>query len=93
MSRSDYVPKNDDQLLDWSEKLVTYATENHDRWNVGAPNAEMVALTDKFAATLRKTKSSNRGAIDVQEKNDAKKALVKACRVYVQGFLAKNPNS
>jgi len=92
MSRSDYVPKNDDQLLDWVEKLVAYAAEHHSKWNVGAPDDDFIAQKGKFADALRKTKSKNRGAIDVQEKNDAKKALVKSCRVYVQGFLAKNPN-
>jgi hypothetical protein len=44
-----------------------------------------------FETKLAKMSDPNHGKIDTLEKNTSRKTLEKACREYVQGFLARNP--
>jgi len=92
MSKKDYIPSKDTQLLDFSKNLTEYATSNFARWKVPAPGDDMTDLISTFEYCLGKTSLPNRGKVDVLEKNEAKKALEKALRTYIQGFLARNPN-
>jgi len=88
----DYVPANDESLLDWARQLNACATANYSRWGVESPAALIAEPLAVFSAAMERSSNPNRGKIDVLEKNEAKKTLVKACRTYVQGFLARNPH-
>ena len=92
MSRkSDYIPKGDFHLLDWSKAFSAYAEASHERWGVLCPCETFNPLIADFETKLQKAKSSNSGAVDVKAKNMAKEKLVKEIRVYVQGYVARNP--
>jgi len=94
MSKHDYVPRNDNKLLDWAKVLLDYAgmMVNCQRWGVIPPPD---TLTDAFAGfekKLKKCKSPSRSLVDVAAKNVVKVKLVKELRNYIQGFLARNTN-
>jgi hypothetical protein len=46
---------------------------------------------DGYEEALERAQASNRGSIDVHNKNTARKVLEKEARNFVQGFLARNP--
>ena len=87
-----YIPKNDKAFIAWVRKVIAYAALHFERFKVGAPTAELIAMIDDFGMKLDKIDNPNHGKVDMIEKNDARKTLEKAIRTYVQGFLAKNPN-
>ena len=91
MSSKDYIPRYERELLDWAKELFGYSAANCAMWKVAPPSEESLNLLAAYEAALAITELPNRGKVDVSRKNGAKKALVKACRSYVQGFLAKNP--
>jgi len=88
----DYIPHSDEQFLEWAKQLNTYATANFSRWGVESPAALIAEPLTIFTAAMERAANPNRGKVDVLEKNEAKQRLVKACRTYVQGFLARNPH-
>ena len=92
MNRSDYIPRGDEKLLEWSKNLVVCAAANCVKWGIESPEIRISAPLAAFESKLAGALNPNRGKIDVSEKQEAKAALVKACRTYVQGFLARNPN-
>ena len=92
MINRDYISVNDIQFLDRTKTLLSYATEKHETWGVLAPTGMISLLLDDYQAKLAKSKAPNSGKVDVLVKNEAKGKLEKACRTYVQGFLARNPN-
>ena len=91
MAKKSYIPASDDKLLEWAKKLQVHATANAAIWKISPPDASLVDLIGVFEVKLRKAKDPNRGKVDVMEKTEARKSLEKACRTYVQGFLARNP--
>jgi hypothetical protein len=72
--------------------LCEYETKNALRFQVPAPSGEVTDNLERFETCLKKASEPNRGKVDVLKKNEARAALVKDIRTYVQGFLAKNPN-
>jgi hypothetical protein len=92
MSKRDYIPQTDARLLEWAQFLFTYATTNAARMKIFPPSGDLSDLVETFELRLQQTSSPNRGKVDIIQKNDARKALIKEFRVFVQGFLAKNPN-
>jgi hypothetical protein len=92
MGSGDYIPHGDDKLLEWAKNLKVYAAANCSKWGVESPDVRLGAPLVDFEAKLIGAANPNRGKIDVMLKKEAQAALVKACRTYVQGFLARNPN-
>ncbi|GBU23360.1 hypothetical protein R80B4_03277 [Fibrobacteres bacterium R8-0-B4] len=93
MYKHDYIPDNNDDLLRFVAKIRAYAApEACARMNAPPPDSVVdPSLIDRFAAALENAKKPNRGKIDVAAKAEARAALVKKCREYIQGFLARNP--
>ena len=88
----DYVPYEDNRLCFWAKTLLEYSVEHFQRWKVADPNDFIAEPLENFEAKLLRTKDPNCGRVDKAVKKEAKKILVKACRQYVQGFLARNPH-
>jgi hypothetical protein len=91
MSRIDYVPRRDADLLVWAQRLFDYATPKATSWKVPAPSGDMSDAIESFDFALQKATAPNSGRVDTMAKNKARAALVRECRTYVQGFLARNP--
>jgi len=91
MATKSYIPRSDEKFLAWAANLSNYALKNAARWKVSPPDDAFNDLISDFESKLEKAKSPNRGKIDVLQKTEARKVLEKECRVYVQGFLARNP--
>jgi len=91
MAKKTYIPGSDEKFLVWAKNLLDYANSNATRWKVSAPDASVNDLVNDFHAKLQMAKDPNRGKVDVLRKKEARIALEKACRTYVQGFLARNP--
>ena len=91
MSSKNYIPRNDTEFYMWAYNMINYATAHCINWRVSEPGDEMNNLLTEFDLALQAWKAANSGKIDLIRKNNARKALEKACRTYVQGFLAKNP--
>ncbi|MDR2032959.1 MAG: hypothetical protein LBP86_12105, partial [Azoarcus sp.] len=85
----DYIPRSDNDLLDWAEHFTAYAQANYPRWQVPAPQTPVDALA-AFKAALEQAKDPNRGKVDVFKKDEARKALVKVCRGYYNAHLRFN---
>ena len=90
MSR-DYIPKSDPRFMEWVQNMYDEAVNGYVKWKVAAPELFLETPMSVFEAKLAKMSDPNHGKIDTLEKNTARKTLEKACREYVQGFLAKNP--
>jgi hypothetical protein len=91
MKNKDYIPGNDVQFLSWAKALAAYALLRFEDWQVGSPAPFLEAHLAAFEACMERMGDPNRGKIDVLNKNESRKTLEKACRDYVQGFLARNP--
>jgi len=90
MGRS-YIPSSDDKLLDWARQLNTYAAANCSSWGVESPAGWIAEPLAAFETAMQRMADPNHGKIDIHTKKEARETLVKACRTYVQGFLARNP--
>ena len=88
---SDYVPRNDKSFHTWIKNIVAYANLNFERWKVSKPSGALVTMIDDFEDKLIRMDDPNHGSVDTREKNDARKALEKEARAFVQGYIAKNP--
>ena len=89
-----YIPRNDNALIDWGQKLLTVSNDplNHTRWGILKPKDELMDLYSDFATKLANCKTGYRSPADVLAKNVAKDKMVKAFRDFVQGYLARNVN-
>ena len=92
MAYKPYIPSKDAEFLIWAEKLMKTSAENYETWKVAPPEDVIGTTVAAFKQKLAKMSDPNHGKIDTFEKNETRFAAVKACRTYVQGFLAKNPN-
>ena len=91
MNSESYIPRGDSALLIWVKNLLAYVMLHFERWRIYAPDDSFNNLVTTYEQALEKAQKTNRGKVDVTNKNVARKALEKASRSYVQGFLAKNP--
>jgi hypothetical protein len=87
----DYIPSTEDRLLPFAKTLYAYALANSAGWNAPSPKPMLDELITAFEAALSVYQAPNHGKVDTLAKNDAKAALVHALRVYVQGYIARNP--
>jgi hypothetical protein len=86
-----YIPANDSHFWKWVKNLYIESVNGFVQWKIAAPELFLEAPMNDFETKLAKMSDPNRGKIDTLEKNVARKKLEKACREYVQGFLARNP--
>ena len=91
MSRKDYIPRNDALFLVWATKMMETADERCLDWKIAPPSDIIGNKVTVFKTKLARAQDVNHGKVDVLEKNEARKDAEKACRTYVQGFLARNP--
>ena len=89
--KHDYIPRNDVKLIEWSKNMIEYADAHSQAFQAPKPSALMRTQLEDLEQCVAKCHSPNAGKIDVAQKNETKRAFVKECRGYVQGFLARNP--
>jgi hypothetical protein len=87
---NDYIPTKDHGLLLWSKKFYGYALSKFADWFILSPQADIEEPMKTYEEALTKYQSPNSTKSDYVAKNEAKKALSKALRMYIQAFLAKN---
>jgi hypothetical protein len=88
---SSYLPAKEADLVDWSDNFVTVLTANAAAWEV--PAAEVTALTgalNTFKPLHEQATGPDSTAVIVEQKNEAKAALVTLIRNMVNYRLA-NP--
>jgi hypothetical protein len=92
MKGKDFVPQRDDTFLDWIRNFIAVIVANAVAWLVPAElvSALQAQLTD-FESKLAIAKSSNRGKVDVANKNAAKEILKHTARDVTKRFLAWSP--
>ncbi|MDR2031693.1 MAG: hypothetical protein LBP86_05450 [Azoarcus sp.] len=88
---ADYIPRPDAQFLEWARNFYAYALAHYGTWQVPSPQPGIETPLAAFAAAYGKCQNPNRGKIDVLEKNETRKTLVKACRTYYSGYINCNP--
>ena len=86
-----YIPANDVRFSEWVQNLYDEAVKGFTKWKIAAPELFLETPMADFETKMAKMSDPNRGRIDTLEKNALRKTLEKACREYVQGFLARNP--
>ncbi|MDR0636094.1 MAG: hypothetical protein LBF87_03350 [Treponema sp.] len=92
MKGHDFIPQADNAFLAWVRNFITILLANFTAWSI--LEADVTALQGLFATyetKLSVATSSNRGKVDVAEKNIAKQALMHAVRAFVKQHLAWNP--
>jgi hypothetical protein len=87
----DYIPTTESGLPPFAKTLYAYALANFARWGAPSPQALLDAEITAFETALAAYQSPNHGKVDTLAKNESKAALVHALRVYVQGYIARNP--
>ena len=92
MSGKNYIPTNDNDLIDWSQKLlqIVYDPTKYERWGIIKPDDELNDLFSDFSLKLAACKLNDRRRVDVVAKNVSKTKLVKGLRNFVQGHLSRN---
>jgi hypothetical protein len=91
MPKKDYIPTNDGQFLAWAKNLYAYALARFSGWLIPSPQLTLEAPLAGFETALAKLDDPNYGKVDMERKKAARKVCEKAFRVYVQGYLARNP--
>jgi hypothetical protein len=88
----DYIPSRDIELEGFARKIYDYALANAARWEVSSPEGLLKKPLEAYEKALNVFKDANHGKIDTFNKNEAKKELVRQLRLYIQGFIIRNPN-
>jgi hypothetical protein len=92
MKGRDYIPRGDDAFLDWARNFIAVLAEYLALWGVLQSVLDALkALFADYEVKLEKSKSANRGKVDVAEKNAAKKALMSSARNTYKLYIAWNP--
>jgi len=92
MGNKDYIPKSDNDLIDFGKKLIQVAFDRtfYERWGIMKPDEELDDLFSDFSSKLAACKQSERRPVDVLAKNVAKAKFVKGLRNFTQGYLSRN---
>jgi hypothetical protein len=91
MPSSDYIPSADGAFLAWAQNLIAYVTQHFAAWNIPTPQTTLVPLLTAFETAFEACRNPNRGKLDTQKKNEARKSLEKELRVYNKAYLLYNP--
>jgi hypothetical protein len=88
----DYIPQADGKFAEFAKIVVRYVTDHIDLFRI---NPEILANVQTLLATFEEYYSislnPNRGKVDVLNKTIARKALEKALRVFIKGYITYNP--
>jgi hypothetical protein len=91
MSSNDYIPRQDGKFLEWAQKLLIYVKLHLEAWGIGEPVFGAIqTLCDKYSSAYSKAQESNRGKVDVLEKNETRDNLKQALRAFVKEHLQYN---
>ncbi|MDR0644366.1 MAG: hypothetical protein LBG05_05545 [Treponema sp.] len=91
MSNSDYIPSSDRVFLTWVRNLIAYVIPRFAAWNIPSPQTVLSPLLTAFETAFEACQNPNRGKLDTQKKNGARKSLEKELRVYNKAYLLYNP--
>ncbi|MDR2808628.1 MAG: hypothetical protein LBB43_06460 [Spirochaetaceae bacterium] len=91
MPSSDYIPSADPSFYEWVKFLLAYILQNFSKWNIPSPETTLVPLVTAFEAAYTTCQNPNKGKVDTQKKNEARKNLEKELRVYNKAYLLYNP--
>jgi hypothetical protein len=89
--KTDYIPRPDGPFLGWVKNLYAYALDHYAGWNIPSPQTGIEPLLNAYDAAYTAAQNPNRGKADVLKKNETRKALESAVRVYVRAYLINNP--
>jgi hypothetical protein len=87
----DYIPKGDNELLEFAQNLYAYVMKKYTAWSAPSPQEYLENPIDEYEHAVKMYQKPNRGTVDVFYKNEWKKTVTKELRTYIQGFLARNP--
>jgi hypothetical protein len=88
----DYIPRNDGMFLDWAKNLLTDTAAHVTEWNVNATAlTALTPLLTAFETAYTTFKAPNHGKEDTLNKNEAKKKLKSAMRIFIKANLLYNP--
>jgi hypothetical protein len=91
MSGKSYIPTKEADFLDWSANLIAVSRENKTEWNLPEqPLADIETLHDEVKALHEKCQTTSYTKLDMQAKNEKKKALKKAEQTFVRNDLQNN---
>ncbi|GHU52443.1 hypothetical protein FACS1894200_13010 [Spirochaetia bacterium] len=88
----DYIPRGDGELLEWAKTLTSHVGPKVADFNI--PSSALTSVMGFLAAyqtAFDAAHEPNRGKVDVFNKNNAKKALLKSLRTFCMGYLIYNP--
>ncbi|MHB9292209.1 hypothetical protein Holit_01304 [Hollandina sp. SP2] len=91
MPSSDYIPAADGAFSPWARNLIAYVTRNFTAWNIPDPQTSLTPLLMAFETAFEACRNPNKGKLDTQKKNEARKALEKELRAYNKAYLLYNP--
>jgi hypothetical protein len=89
--QSDYIPRPDGAFLEWVKNLYAYTLTHYTGWSVPSPQTSLETLLNAYDSAYTAAQNPNRGKADVLKKNETRKALETAVRVYVKAYLINNP--
>jgi hypothetical protein len=91
MSSSDYVPSADAAFLEWEKNLLNVILQNFSTWSSPSPQTTLAPFAAAFETAYEACRNPNRGKLDIQKKNEARKVLEKELRAYNKAYLLYNP--
>ena len=91
MSKKDYIPSNDLELVAWGGNAYSYADANCKRWGVIAPDNDAKKRMAEYKSLVEICRQPAYRNVDVRQKNESKKEVIKDLRTYIQGYVSKNP--
>jgi hypothetical protein len=92
MIATKWIPPKQVEFCGWATNIIGYADENHTRWLVAAPDADLKARLETLKALVNKCLLPTRSKVDTREKNEMKKSVEKDLRDYLQGMVVRNVN-
>jgi hypothetical protein len=90
MAYKNYIPANDSAFCDFASHVLAYADANCERWGVPSPGEDMTAALHDLIDKVNRCKAPTRSKVDTLVKNQARKALEKDVRNYLQGVVIRN---
>jgi hypothetical protein len=92
MKYNDYVPKQESVFYPWVKNLKTVVSQRATNWEISPrPVTNLTGAFTTYDLAYQKTLDPmTRTKVSIQEKNDAKKALIVQVRSFCQGHLLHN---
>lgn len=90
MINKNYIPRNAVAFCGWLTKFNAYATANHERWGIRAPDSKMAERIEDLRVKNAKCEEPNHGSLDIYKRNQLRMALEREVRQYIQGLVIRN---